>query len=137
MRSGWIKLHRKLLDHWLYRLPQKFSQRDAFIYILLRANYSLSNSVIAGRSMLVERGQLLTTQVELAGRWGWHRETVKAFLERLRDDGMFDFKTGKGSGKKSGIETPTQLAELAAKITLALLQSLVAVAGVEPATPRI
>lgn len=53
--------------------------------------------MIAGKPTTVARGQLLTSQVGLAARWGWHRETVSDFIKALRSDFVIDIQTGRGS----------------------------------------
>jgi DNA-binding FadR family transcriptional regulator len=38
--------------------------------------------------MTAEAGQVVTSEVKLAARWGWSRQKVRDFLKALSKDGM-------------------------------------------------
>lgn len=93
MEKGWVRLHRKFKDHWLWKEKRRFSRWEAWEDLFTEANYK-ENKVLKGSSLItIKRGQLLTSQIKLAGRWGWHRETVSKFLKLLKSDRMIDFTT--------------------------------------------
>lgn len=102
MEGGWIRLHRKLREHWLWPSgqfpPKQYSKAEAFLDLILSANHRAGKADIGGRLIPVERGQLITSQKKLAARWGWNRETVSLFLRRLKRDGMLDLETSRGTG---------------------------------------
>ena len=95
---GWIKLHRKIRGHCLFREKRPFSHFEAWIDLLLRAQYEPTKQLMNGKIMTIGRGQLLTSQVELAAQWHRHREWVKKTLLLLKSDFAIDFETSRGSG---------------------------------------
>lgn len=96
INKGWVKLHRSLEDHWLWKQARRFSKAEAWIDLLLKANHQ-DNKSVKGMSLIeVKRGQVLTSQLRLAERWRWNRKTVKKFLLLLQNDEMIRFETDKG-----------------------------------------
>ena len=92
MNLGWIKLHRKIKEHWLW--PKGYySKFEAWIDLILLANHSQGKVPIGSRLITVERGQLLTSQLQLAKRWGWNRKTVNTFLKLTKSDEILDFRS--------------------------------------------
>lgn len=97
--SGWIRLHRKLLDHWLWQQPRRFSYAEAWLDLLLRASYR-DHALLVGRKLVqVKRGQVLTSQVSLARCWRWNRKTVSVFLKLLQTELMTDIEMVIGTDK--------------------------------------
>ncbi len=47
--------------------------------LLISANHKRSEVNIGFELLTVDRGQYLTSQVKLAMKWRWHRETVAKF----------------------------------------------------------
>lgn len=80
-KEGYILLYRKIQKQWFWR--GKFSQGQAFVDLLLMANHSERVVNLGKMTVLVKRGQLLTSQIKLAKRWGWSRSMVYKFLKRL------------------------------------------------------
>ena len=95
MDSGWIRLHRKIREHWLWRRRRRFSHFEAWIDLLLSANHSQGKVLIGSKLITVERGQVLTSQISLANRWRWNRKTVNAFLKITKSDQILDFESSK------------------------------------------
>lgn len=86
--AGWIKLHRKLLEHSFWQEKRKFSKAEAWIDLLLLANHK-DNKVLFGNQMItVKRGQLVTSEIKLSKRWDWSRDRVRRFLNLLMNEGM-------------------------------------------------
>lgn len=85
-KGGWIKLHRKLTDNWIWQDPEKLK---AWIDILLMVNHE-DKEVLAnnGKVITVKSGQKLTSIVQLADRWGWSRHRVYRFLALLKANNM-------------------------------------------------
>lgn len=85
--KGWIKIHRSLLEHWLWRdLP--FSRGQAWVDLILLANHSSAKKMINSSLYELERGTVARSISQLAERWGWDRRKVKRFLTGLELDGM-------------------------------------------------
>ena len=82
MGGGWIKIHRSILDDELY-LAEKFTRLQAWLDLLLLAEYK--PKTISVRSIKVEigRGQLAISIRDLAARWQWGVNKVQSFLKEL------------------------------------------------------
>lgn len=83
--TGWYKLRRSLLDSNFWKMEEPFGKRDAYIDLLLLANYEEkpfypkhSSDVIT-----VHVGQLVTSYDSLALRWKWSKKRVANFLNQL------------------------------------------------------
>ncbi len=79
-RTGWIKLHRQIMDSEFYKEPRRFSRSEAWIDILLRANHEEEDGI--------EAGSFLTSYNELAKSWGWSKSTTWNFLKYLSAQNM-------------------------------------------------
>lgn len=86
---GWVKLHRSIQSHWLWRDSDKF---QAWVYLVLEAQYSASKVSIDNQIVIVNRGQMLTSILRLANEWGWSRKKVSNFLNMLEKDNMLKQK---------------------------------------------
>lgn len=83
--NGWIKLHRKIKDNWIWEDPAMF---QAWIDILLMVNHQDKKIKVNGQLTTIKRGEKLTSILKLAERWGWSRKRVMRFLDLLEEDGM-------------------------------------------------
>jgi len=86
---GWIKLHRDIREHWIYKENRKYSKFEAWTWLLMDANHK-DNKVLYNNTKLVDvkRGETLTSEVKLSKLWGWGRKKVRRFLELLEEDNM-------------------------------------------------
>lgn len=85
---GWIKLHRKIQEHWLYQEKRKFSRFEAWIDLLMMMNHEDSKVILGNEIIEVKRGQRITSIRQLCERWRWSNTKVTQFLELLQNDGM-------------------------------------------------
>lgn len=85
---GWIGLHRKITEHWLYPNLRKYTEFEAWLYILLHASFADSKVADNGQLIIVKRGELLTSEQKLGFVWLWDRGKVRRFLKLLQHDGM-------------------------------------------------
>ena len=92
--NGWVRIYRRLVDHPLW-LGHRFSPGQAWIDLILMANFLDSKALQGHRWIPVKRGQVLTSQVALSSRWQWNRKTVVRFLRVLKRDIMVDIETSK------------------------------------------
>lgn len=90
MDESWIKLHRKLIDHWVYSRPGYLS---IWVYLLVRANWKPSKAVLNGRIAVIERGEVLTSIRGLAEGSHTSERTVRTFLALAKQDDMIDVKS--------------------------------------------
>lgn len=91
--EGWIKLHRKIQDHWLWSERRKFSKFEAWIYLLLQANHKNTKTIINGNVLQIMKGSFITSIVKLAEKWCWDRKTVTKFLITLENEKMITRKS--------------------------------------------
>ena len=66
MNKGWIKLHRQLLDCWIWRVNEPFDKRSAWVDLLLTANHSDTKLLFNGEIITITRGQILTSVRQLS-----------------------------------------------------------------------
>lgn len=85
MSGGWIKIHRKLSEHWLY---QDSNYLHWWIDILLNANFEDKKVLIKGALYDCKRGQSVYSLDTWAKRWNTDKSKVRRFLNMLETDGM-------------------------------------------------
>lgn len=100
MASGFVLIHRSVLQHWTWRSREPFTYRCAWLDLVIGANW--------------QTGTLEASQRYLATRWRWDRSKVRRFLERLEADCMIQTATGPYSikdrqGQPSDPWKPTHL----------------------------
>ena len=86
--QGWIKLYRKVKDHWLWKQDRVFSEFEAWIDILLSVNHAPAKISVGGQLIEVNEGQLLTSIAKLSDNFKWSRKKVSRFLDGLEHDQM-------------------------------------------------
>ena len=85
MGEGWIKLHRKLTDNFLWQC-ERFTRGQAWVDLLLLANHKKAFFYLRDHKINIERGQVGYSQLKLAERWKWSRSKVKKFLKDLEKE---------------------------------------------------
>jgi hypothetical protein len=85
MEKGYIKLWRKFRDNPLWKEKRTFSRAEAFLDLLLSANGTDKTIIFDGKPLLIKRGQLVTSQRELAARWGWAKTKTRDFIFYLQN----------------------------------------------------
>jgi hypothetical protein len=84
--SGWVKVHRKIMDSPGY-FEEPFCRNMAWIDMLLLANHRQDYFRCRGIKVVVERGQIGYTSEALGQRWRWSRGKVLRFLSELEKEG--------------------------------------------------
>lgn len=83
--QGWISLHRKIRDHWIWKDPVKLKW---WIDILMEVNHS-DNMVNLGNQLIeCERGQSVMSLSSWAKRWGVTKDKARNFFVLLEKDNM-------------------------------------------------
>lgn len=85
MEQGFIVLHRKLSENWLW-LSEPFSKSQAWIDLLLLANHAEGSFFIRGVKVIIKRGHVGKSEESLSQRWKWSRGKVRAFLKMLETE---------------------------------------------------
>jgi hypothetical protein len=88
--SGWIKLHRKLLDNPITSKPNWLW---LWIYLLLKANHEPNSIIWNGKPMVIERGQLLTGFHTLKKETRLTLQVTRSALEYLKTTHQITIKT--------------------------------------------
>ena len=97
MSSGWIKLHRKILDCFIWQ-DKPYDKARAWIDLLLIAMHHDKKMLIDDEVVVIQRGSFMTSIVKLADRWGWSRNKVVRYLDMLESEHMLNTKrTPKGT----------------------------------------
>lgn len=103
MRNGWIKLHRAVLDHWIFDSPRYLKW---WMWLLLNAQRSDTRVMARGQLLEIKAGQLVASVRTLRNAWANidslrrgratpSYETVRRFLKLLKNEGMVDYDTDK------------------------------------------
>ena len=87
MRPGWVPVSRELQDHWMWD-DKPFAQGQAWIDLIMLANYEDTKMPYKGEIITCERGTVNLSISYLANRWGWSRDKTRRFLKLLESDGM-------------------------------------------------
>lgn len=85
MENSWIRLHRKIMDDPLY-FAEPFTKMQAWIDLLLLANFADRVTFIRGNRVTIKRGQVAYSREWFSGRWRWSRGRVERFLTLLESD---------------------------------------------------
>lgn len=83
--SGWIKIHRSILDHWIWKDRIKFGW---WLELLFMANWEQKKVLVGNTLITIERGQMIASNSFLMEKWGVCTHTVRNFLRLLEADGM-------------------------------------------------
>lgn len=86
--QGFIKLHRKIQDHWLYQEERKFSRYEAWLDLIMMANHKQTKVLLGNELVQAQRGQVITSEAKLMKKWKWGKSRLRTFLEILENDGM-------------------------------------------------
>jgi len=85
MEKGYIKLWRKFRSHPFWREERRFSRAEAFLDLAMSANGKDRAVIFRGQSLMIRRGQFLTSIRKLSERWGWSRTKASDFLNYLQN----------------------------------------------------
>ena len=86
--NGWVKLHRKSLDHWLYNESRPHTRREAWEDMLLLANHSDTKVMIEGELIECKKGQSVMSLKTWAKQFKWSIQQIRTFFKLLQNDEM-------------------------------------------------
>lgn len=86
--QGFIQLHRRIQDHWLYQEKRTFSKFEAWIDMLMMANHKDNKFLLGNELVEVKRGEFITSELKLMDRWKWGKSKTRNFLSLLENDEM-------------------------------------------------
>lgn len=85
MQQGFIIVHRKITENWLW-LSEPFTKSQAWIDLLLIANHDNNSFFIRGIKIDIKRGQIGWSEENIALRWKWSRNKLRTFLKLLENE---------------------------------------------------
>ena len=86
-KNGYISLHRKIQDNWLWN-EKPFSKGQAWVDLILLARWKDGVQMHRGQLLKRKRGQVYCSMTWLAKRWGWSRDKVRRFMRTLEEQHM-------------------------------------------------
>ena len=90
---GWIAIDRCLLDSAIWNTGEPFTKGQAWIDLLLSANFEDTEQYVGYDLVKVQRGAYMTTIRDLSSRWKWSRSKVANFLHFLEIQKMVSVKS--------------------------------------------
>lgn len=97
MDSGWIKLHRKIQDCFLWS-DKPYDKARAWIDLLLSAMHRDKKMMVDGKVVIIKQGSFMTSVLKLSDKWGWSKKKTNAFIKMLENEKMVTTKrTPKGT----------------------------------------
>lgn len=101
MVTGWISLHRQLLNHDLW-VNEPFTKGQAFVDLLLLAKPKGGVFMCKGFEIKYNTGEVTEGVKNLALRWKWSRNKVTNFLSKLEHEHTIGHRKGHS---KNGVIT--------------------------------
>lgn len=83
--SGWIKLHRAMLEHWIANDAEYLK---AWLIMLSEANFEDKSHLFNGVLISVKRGQLIFGLESFSGKSKVGISKLRTMLKLLEKDGM-------------------------------------------------
>jgi hypothetical protein len=96
--EGWIKLHRKLLKHWIW---QNDKYLKAWVYCLFRANHTNTKVLIGAKLIELKPGEFITSRGNFAKDTEMTEQAVRTFWSLLEADEMITKQSTSNSTKLS------------------------------------
>lgn len=85
--TGWIKLHRSLMDHWIW------GEHEAVVFwlcLLMDANHTTVKKLFNGSFVEINRGQLLFGLESFEKKTGVSIRKMRRYLSLMEKEGMID-----------------------------------------------
>ena len=87
-KLGFVPVYRSIQEHWLWSNDEPFDRAHAWIDLLLSVNHEEKKIRVGCSIVTIKPGQMWTSYVKLAQRWGWSKKRVIRFFNLLKSDGM-------------------------------------------------
>tara|TARA_R100000808_G_scaffold24903_2_gene59210 strand:- start:8200 stop:9060 length:861 start_codon:yes stop_codon:yes gene_type:complete len=93
MALGWISLHRKVLENPVIKPKGRFSDFEAWVFLLLKASHEENKVRVGTYIYKVKSGDIITSQKKLCLRFKWGNSKLRNFLKMLESDEMIAVET--------------------------------------------
>ena len=91
--DGWISLHRKILENPILNRSRVYSNFEAWIWLLLKANHKDNKFMLGSELVKVKKGSMITSQKKLSRQFRWGNSKLRSFLKVLQKDEMLLLET--------------------------------------------
>lgn len=91
--SGWIAIHRKIKDHWLWPKSRPMTKLEAWLTILMEVNHRGEKISFGNDIYECQRGEKLYSLDTWGRIFGWDKSKVKRFFDCLKNDTMIEVKS--------------------------------------------
>jgi len=91
--DGWISLHRKILENPILNRSRVYSNFEAWIWLLLKANHKDNKFMLGSELVKVKKGSMITSQKKLCRQFRWGNSKLRSFLKVLQKDKMILLET--------------------------------------------
>lgn len=91
---GYIQIDRNISNNWIWQ-KTPFSYGQAWIDLLLLANYKENKRIKNNEIIISNRGEVNLSILYLSNKWGWDRKKTTRFLELLEKDNMVELNKSK------------------------------------------
>jgi DNA replication protein DnaD len=88
--QGYISLHRKVMQNFLFKEKRSFSKFEAWLFLLMNANHSDSKVLLGNQLIDVKRGSFITSEVKLMDEFKWSKSKLRTFLSLLESQSMIE-----------------------------------------------
>jgi hypothetical protein len=87
VHRGYVKLFRKIQDNFLWKERREFSKAEAWIDILMEAQYKKDPQIVVFGMKTLEQnyGECLKSNVTWSRRWHWSEPKVRRFIKMLQE----------------------------------------------------
>lgn len=93
--EGWIKYHRKIINHFLFTEDRVFSKFEAWTYLLFSANHKECKVVLGNEIINLSAGEFVTSQLKLMELFRWSKSKLRGFLLLLEKENMILIRSDK------------------------------------------
>jgi hypothetical protein len=88
--QGYISLHRKVMQNFLFKEKRTFSKFEAWIYLLMNANHSDTKILLGNQLIEVKKGSFITSEIKLMAEFSWSKSKLRTFLSLLESQSMIE-----------------------------------------------
>lgn len=85
MIDGYLYISRNLQDNWLWT-AEPFTKGQAWVDLIMMANYQSGHLLVRGVKVEVLRGQVGRSEDTLCKRWRWSKSKLRNYLKMLETD---------------------------------------------------
>jgi len=82
-KKGFLPISRSFFNHHLWMTLRPYSQAEAFLDLIQRANFEAGDIVVSAKVIHLQKGEQVASRRFLEKRWNWGNTKVRNFLKML------------------------------------------------------